>query len=139
LFFFSGPKTRKKDKKKKMPPPPDTEYYELLGVSWEATQAEIKKGYYKVALKYHPDKNQGDAEAAEKFKKVSEAYQVSARSTLSVSVTEPKGQVLSNTELKERYDKFGKDAAKDHPEINAKELFNALFGGGKVCSPLNSP
>ncbi len=50
------------------------DYYEILGVAEDASLAEIKKSYRKLALKYHPDKNKGDKSAEEKFKEVSEAY-----------------------------------------------------------------
>ncbi len=66
------------------------DYYEVLGVSKTSTQAEIKKAYRQIAMKYHPDRNQGDNKAEDKFKEASEAY-----------------SVLGNEEKKERYDKFG--------------------------------
>jgi molecular chaperone DnaJ len=66
------------------------DYYEVLGVSKSSSAEEIKKAYRKLALKYHPDRNPGDAEAEEKFKEAAEAY-----------------DVLSNPEKKQRYDKFG--------------------------------
>jgi DnaJ-class molecular chaperone len=50
------------------------DYYEVLGVKEDASEAEIKKAYRKLALKYHPDKNPGDKKAEEKFKSISEAY-----------------------------------------------------------------
>ncbi len=66
------------------------DYYEVLGVSKEATKEEIKKAYRKQALKYHPDKNPGDKTAEENFKEAAEAY-----------------EVLSNDEKRARYNRFG--------------------------------
>ena len=51
------------------------DYYKTLGVSPEATQKEIKKAYYQLAKKYHPDTNKGDNSAQKKFQDVSEAYE----------------------------------------------------------------
>lgn len=66
------------------------DYYEVLGVEKNATDAEIKKAYRKKAIEYHPDKNPGDKEAEEKFKEAAEAY-----------------EVLSNADKRARYDQFG--------------------------------
>lgn len=66
------------------------DYYEVLGVSKNATADEIKKAYRKLAIKYHPDKNPGDKSAEEKFKEAAEAY-----------------EVLSNEEKRSKYDQFG--------------------------------
>jgi molecular chaperone DnaJ len=66
------------------------DYYEVLGISKSADEAEIKKAYRKLALKYHPDKNPDDASAEEKFKEAAEAY-----------------EVLSNAEKRAQYDRFG--------------------------------
>lgn len=66
------------------------DYYEVLGVSKDASADELKKAYRKLALKYHPDKNPGDKEAEEKFKEAAEAY-----------------DVLSNADKRARYDQFG--------------------------------
>lgn len=66
------------------------DYYEVLGISKEATKDEIKKAYRKQALKYHPDKNPGDKKSEENFKEAAEAY-----------------EVLSNDEKKTRYDRYG--------------------------------
>ncbi len=66
------------------------DYYEVLGVSKEATKEEIKKAYRKQAVKFHPDKNPGDKKAEENFKEAAEAY-----------------EVLSNDEKKARYDRYG--------------------------------
>src|SRR5881397_1101333 len=52
------------------------DFYAVIGVSASATQDEIKKQYRKLAAKHHPDKNQNDAKAADRFKEISEAYQV---------------------------------------------------------------
>ena len=52
------------------------DYYEILGVSKNATPQEIKKGYRQIAIKYHPDKNPDDKGAEENFKKAAEAYEI---------------------------------------------------------------
>ena len=66
------------------------DYYEVLGVARTASESEIKSAYRKLAVRYHPDKNPGDAEAEEKFKEAAEAY-----------------SVLSDAEQRARYDRFG--------------------------------
>lgn len=66
------------------------DYYEILGVQKNASEAEIKKAYRKLALKYHPDKNPDNKEAEDKFKEAAEAY-----------------EILSNQEKRNRYDRYG--------------------------------
>src|SRR5437763_1709264 len=71
---------------------PMTDYYNILEISKNATAEEIKKAYRKNAVKYHPDKNPGDAEAEKKFKEISEAY-----------------EVLSDEKKRQIYDRHGKE------------------------------
>lgn len=66
------------------------DYYKILGVSKGASQDEIKKAYRKLAVKYHPDKNEGDAKAEAKFKELTEAY-----------------EVIGNPENRKQYDEMG--------------------------------
>jgi len=96
------------------------DFYDVLGVSKSATAAEIKKAYRKLALKYHPDKNEGDPAAEEKFKEAAEAY-----------------EVLSSEEKKARYDQFGHAgmggaAGGGHGGMNMDDIFSQfgdIFGG----------
>ena len=54
----------------------NSDYYQVLGVSRDASDSEIKKAYRKLAIQYHPDKNPGDKEAEEKFKEISAAFDI---------------------------------------------------------------
>ena len=54
----------------------ERDYYEILGVSRNSSDAEVKKSYRKLAMKFHPDKNRGDKEAEKKFKEINQAYRV---------------------------------------------------------------
>jgi len=100
------------------------DYYEILGVSKSASATEIKKAYRKQALKYHPDKNPGDAKAEELFKKSAEAY-----------------EVLSNLDKRAKYDQFGHAAFEgggfggggmnmDDIFSQFGDIFGSAFGGG---------
>jgi curved DNA-binding protein len=95
----------------------ETDYYQILGVSRDATTEEIKKAYRKLAMKYHPDKAKGDKkQAEEKFKQISEAY-----------------AVLSNPEKKKEYDKFGSQAFRakfSQEDIFRGFDFNEIFDFG---------
>ena len=100
------------------------DYYEVLGVSKNSTPDQIKSAYRKLAVKYHPDKNEGDKAAEEKFKEASEAY-----------------HILSNTERKQNYDNFGHAAFENGGggrggfsnfdfSSNFSDLFEDFFGEG---------
>lgn len=95
----------------------DKQYYEILGLTEQAAEDEIKKAYRKLALHYHPDRNQGDAQAEERFKAISEAY-----------------AVLMDKDKRARYDAFrragaGPGAEPDAPDFfwNHEALFKDLF------------
>ena len=82
------------------------DYYEVLGLQKGASEADIKKAFRKMALKYHPDKNPGDKTAEEKFKEVNEAY-----------------SILSDPEKKKLYDQFG------HAGVDPNAGFGGAGGG----------
>ncbi|KAJ1645663.1 DnaJ-like protein [Coemansia erecta] len=114
-----SPKPKRKDGRTKGTDedPLETEYYEWLEVSPGATQAEIKKKYYVLALKYHPDKNPSE-EAEEKFKQISEAY-----------------QVLSDPKLRSQYNELGAEKNRvDASMVDPTAFFNQLFGGERFVS-----
>jgi molecular chaperone DnaJ len=96
------------------------DYYQTLGVSRDASDAEIKKAYKKLAMKHHPDRNQGDKASEEKFKELSEAY-----------------EVLSDSAKKQTYDQFGHDGMNSrfgqgggysYSGENFNDLFGDIFG-----------
>ena len=97
------------------------DYYQTLEIDKTASADEIKKAYRKLAIKYHPDKNPGTKEAEERFKEISQAY-----------------EVLSDPEKRRQYDQFGHEAytqsgaggggAYDYQR--AQDIFSQFFGGG---------
>ncbi len=101
------------------------DYYDILGVSKSASAADIKKGYRKKAIQYHPDKNPDDPKAEEMFKKAAEAY-----------------EILSNADKKARYDQYGHAAFEggggfggggmnmDDIFSQFGDIFGGAFGGG---------
>src|SRR2546423_9167654 len=99
------------------------DYYEILGVTRTATEQEIKSAYRRLAVKYHPDKNPGDAEAEEKFKEAAEAY-----------------SILSDAEQRTRYDRFGHAGVSSSAGASwgapgfggLEDILGDLFGFGDV-------
>ena len=103
--------------------PTTRDYYEILGVERSSDSEEIKRAYRRLAMKHHPDRNPGDAEAEAKFKEAAEAY-----------------EVLADADKRARYDQFGHEglrgaggpATHDFSRMNAEDIFsmfNEIFGG----------
>lgn len=93
----------------------DTQYYDILGVEFTASDLELKKAYRKQAIKLHPDKNANDPEAAKKFQELGEAY-----------------GVLKDSEKRKLYDELGKDGMvekKGEVDVDPAEFFTMIFGG----------
>lgn len=89
----------------------ETTYYEVLGVAPDAAEEDIRKAYFKLARRMHPDKNPGDPEAAKKFQQIGEAY-----------------QVLGDSTLRQRYDEFGKQGIDTEDFMDPKAFFEMSFG-----------
>jgi molecular chaperone DnaJ len=100
------------------------DYYEVLGISRDASDADIKKSYRRLAMKYHPDRNPDDADSEEKFKEASEAY-----------------EVLTDSQKRQAYDQFGHAGLDGAAGMGAgfsgssfsdifSDVFGDIFGGG---------
>ncbi|MCU0307741.1 MAG: molecular chaperone DnaJ [Thermoleophilia bacterium] len=95
------------------------DYYEVLGVSRDASEADLKKAFRRLARELHPDVNPGDPQAEARFKEVAEAY-----------------EVLSAAESRDLYDRFGHEGLRGRPGPDFadfgsfQDLFDAFFGGG---------
>jgi molecular chaperone DnaJ len=95
-------------------------YYDILGVGRDASETEIKKAFRQLALKHHPDRNPGDAQAEERFKAINEAY-----------------AILSDPDRRAQYDRYGRvDLPPGGVEFGGLEdlfgdLFEGFFGGGR--------
>jgi molecular chaperone DnaJ len=99
--------------------------YEVLGLSRDAEDKEIKKAYKRLAMKYHPDRTKGDAELGEKFKEVKEAY-----------------EILSDPQKKAAFDQYGHDGVNQQGHGGGgfggggfDDIFGDIFGGGRRGGP----
>jgi len=90
----------------------ETQFYDVLGVSSDASEDVIKRAYHKQAMKCHPDKNPGNAQAAEKFKEINAAY-----------------EVLSDSEKRKIYDTYGEEGLKGGGGFSEENIFSKIFPG----------
>ena len=96
----------------------DKKHYDTLGVSTNASDAEIKKAYRKLAMQHHPDKGGDQA----KFKEITSAY-----------------EVLSDPEKRSNYDRFGNSEAPQFQHVDPFEMFNQMFGGSQTFGGFGTP
>jgi molecular chaperone DnaJ len=98
----------------------EEDYYTILGITRQADQNDVKKAYRKLAMEYHPDRNPGDKDAEDKFKRIGEAY-----------------TVLSDPQKRAQYDRFGKAGSRSAGSYGGFggfsdpfDIFREVFGGG---------
>jgi len=116
-FHASGPRASQANAQKK-------DHYKVLNVDRGASKGELKKAYYKLAQKYHPDKHSGDKDMEQKFSEISHSY-----------------ETLADDQKRELYDQYGHDGEEMHQggggqqHQDAAEMFRQMFGGGGGGSP----
>src|SRR5437868_10068304 len=106
------------------------DYYEVLGVGRNATAEELKRAYRKLALQYHPDRNNGDPQAEARFKEINEAY-----------------EVLSDQSKRQRYDTFGHAGTQGMPGFDfggagfggINDIFDMFFGAAAAGRTRTGP
>ena len=97
------------------------DYYDILGLSKSASDSEIKSSYRKLAMKYHPDRNPGDKKAEDKFREITESY-----------------EILKDSQKKAAYDQYGHAAFSQGSGAGAGGGFSGFSSGGfliylKIC------
>ena len=112
------------------------DYYEILGVAKGASADEIKKAYRNLAFKYHPDRNQGDKVAEEKFKRISEAYTVLGDEKKRADYDRYGSSEFANSYSQNAYTNNGYNQSQQNPFQN-EEAFWQWFGGGESESKEN--
>merc|ERR1712070_444019 len=100
---MGGPKKTKEVK--------ETGLYDTLGIEPDATSGQVKKAYYRMAKQHHPDKNDGNEAAKQRFQEISDAY-----------------QILMDEESRANYDRFGRQAVGEPPKVDAKQFYAMMFG-----------
>lgn len=110
---------------------PDLDYYQVLGVSRSASQADIKKAYYKLVTKYHPDKNPNNAEAETKIKEINEAYDILKDEKKRTAYDQLGHQAFKNNAGSSNYQYTHNFTDGDFGNLN--DLFNSIFSdfGGR--------
>lgn len=99
--------------------PKDNKFYDLLGVTRDCSEADLKKQYRKLAMQYHPDKNPNNPSAAEKFKEISHAY-----------------EILNDPQKREIYNQYGEEGLNDNGGgYSAEDIFSQFFGGSFFGGP----